>query len=62
VVEDGNETAVHVSVPARLVTQQPAYPVDPLGRRRDLAALSHVRTRDLTDVTDNDPEWFTAVW
>jgi hypothetical protein len=60
VVGRDDEAAVHVGMAARLVTQQPAQTVDTLRRRGALAPLSHVRARDLPDVTDDDPEWLTG--
>jgi len=50
------EAAVHVGMTARLVTEESAHKVDPLGRCRRLAPFSHGRSRDLADVTDDDPE------
>jgi hypothetical protein len=44
----------------RLMTEEPAYPVDPFGCRGGLPPLSHVRPRDLAHVTDDDPEWLAG--
>ncbi len=50
------EAAVHVGVPAGLVTQQPAHAVDFLAARRVLAPVTDRVTRDLEHPEIDDPK------
>jgi len=57
VIVRGNEkAAVHVRVPARLVTQHPAHAIHLLGLRGVLAPRTHGRAGNLDHPSLDDPE------